>query len=68
MVVIYMKQSFIMLSNFYIIVGDQLTCKNIRASKLWRQPEVDVKDRLTWANELQVINILEFTPTIGTAI
>ena len=35
-----------------IIVGDQLTCKVIRGSKLWRVPEPDPKDKLTWANEI----------------
>ena len=34
------------------MIGDQLTCKNIRGCKLWRQPENDPKERLTWANEI----------------
>ncbi len=35
-----------------IVIGDQLTCKVIRGCKLWRQYEVDKKDRLAWANEM----------------
>lgn len=35
-----------------VIVGDQLTCKNIRGCKVWRQAELDLKDRLTWAHEV----------------
>lgn len=35
-----------------VVVGDQLTCRNIRSSKLWRQVEVMHKDKLTWANEM----------------
>ena len=35
-----------------MVVGDQLTCKNIRSSKRWRQPELNAKDRLTWVNEV----------------
>ena len=35
-----------------IVVGDQLTCKNIRGCGLWRLPEVDPKDKLTWAHEV----------------
>lgn len=34
------------------LVGDQMTCKVIRSCKLWRQTEVDPKDRLTWAHEV----------------
>ena len=34
-----------------VIVGDQLTCKVIRGSKVWRTPEPDPKDKFTWANE-----------------
>ena len=33
------------------VIGDQLTCKNIRSSKMWRQPEIESKDRLGWACE-----------------
>ena len=35
-----------------IVIGDQLTCKCIRGCKLWREPEVDPKERLTWVNEI----------------
>jgi hypothetical protein len=35
-----------------IVVGDQLTLKNIRASKLWRQAEVESHNRLSWVNEV----------------
>ena len=34
-----------------LVTGDQLTCKNIRGSKLWKASEVNVTDRLTWAYE-----------------
>lgn len=37
---------------YWLVVGDQLTCKNIRGCKLWRQPEIDPKERLGWANEI----------------
>lgn len=36
-----------------IVVGDQLTLKNIRASKLWRQAEVESHNRLSWVNEVR---------------
>ena len=35
-----------------VVVGDQLTCKNIRGAKLWRCPELNVIDQLKWANEV----------------
>lgn len=35
-----------------IVVGDQMTCKNIRGSKLWRQTEINAMDRLGWVNEV----------------
>lgn len=41
-----------------MIIGDQLTCKNIRSSKQWRQPEVNEKDRLRWAKEVPGIYII----------
>lgn len=31
---------------------DQLTCKVIEGSKMWRSPEPDPKDKLVWANEV----------------
>lgn len=34
-----------------MIVGDQLTCKNVRGCKLWRASETQAKNRLTWAHE-----------------
>jgi hypothetical protein len=34
-----------------IVVGDQLTCKNIRGCKLWRMTENHPKDRLSWSCE-----------------
>ena len=34
-----------------VVIGDQLTCKNLRSSKIWRQPESIEKDKLTWACE-----------------
>ncbi len=39
-----------------VVIGDQLSCKNIRGSKLWRQTEVKPIDTLKWAHE---------TPGIG---
>ncbi len=44
-----MKQLF-----FQAIVGDQWTCKVIRGCKVWQQTELDPKDRLRWAHEVQV--------------
>lgn len=35
-----------------IVIGDQLTCKVIRGCKVWRQIELDAKDRLNWAHEI----------------
>lgn len=35
-----------------VVVGDQLTCKNIRAVKAWTQTEVEPKQRLQWAHEV----------------
>ena len=35
-----------------VIIGDQLTCKTIRGAKRWKLPEVDPKDKLTWACEI----------------
>ena len=43
-----------------IVVGDQLTLKNIRASKLWRQTEVQDYHRCAIHNnetDIQVISI-----------
>ncbi len=34
-----------------VVVGDQATCKTIRASKLWRQTEIRSTDTLKWVNE-----------------
>lgn len=39
-----------------MVIGDQLTCKNVRASRRWRQPEQDIKDRFTWAKEVAGIS------------
>ena len=33
-----------------VVVGDQLTRKNIRGSKRWRSPEVTSTERLQWAH------------------
>ena len=41
------------------MIGDQLTCKNIRGCKLWRQPEIDPTERLTWTNEIPGVHFLE---------
>ena len=35
-----------------LVVGDQLTLKNIRTSKLWRQAEVESHNRLSWVNKV----------------
>lgn len=35
-----------------MVVGDQLTCKNIRAMKTWVQTEVESTQRLQWAHEV----------------
>ena len=33
--------------------------QNIRGCKLWRQPEIDPKQKLTWANEIPGVHFLE---------
>ena len=33
-------------------MGDQLTCKNIRGAKRWRETEIGLTSRLRWANEV----------------
>jgi hypothetical protein len=48
------------------VIGDQLTCKNIRGCKLWRQPEIDPIERLTWANEIPGVHFLEKVCTCAT--
>ena len=35
-----------------VVIGDQLTRKNIRGCKLWRQSELCVNDHLSWACEV----------------
>lgn len=35
-----------------VLVGDQLTCKNIRAIKAWTLTETEQKQRLQWAHEV----------------
>lgn len=35
-----------------VVVGDQLTCKNIRAMKDWLLTEMQQKNRLQWAHEV----------------
>ena len=35
-----------------VVIGDQLTCKNIRGAKKWREPELVAINRLQWANEV----------------
>lgn len=35
-----------------VVVGDQLTCKNIRAMKAWTLTEAEQKHRLQWAHEV----------------
>ena len=47
----YMYMYMHMFTCMQLVIGDQLTCKNIRGSKLWRVSEVNVTDRLTWAHE-----------------
>lgn len=34
------------------VVGDQLTCKNIRGAKRWRASDITDLDQLKWANEV----------------
>jgi len=41
-----------------MVVGDQMTCKNIRGSKLWRQTEVNSIDKLGWVNEVPGTHII----------
>lgn len=35
-----------------VVIGDQLTCKNMRGVKLWRLPEINPVHRLQWVNEV----------------
>lgn len=46
-----------------IVIGDQLTCKVIRGCKVWRQIELDAKDRLNWAYEIPGNNKFSLTQT-----
>ena len=49
-IIMYMYM-YIIFCMHAVVVGDQLTCKNIRGYKLWRASEVHTIDRLTWAHE-----------------
>ena len=40
-----------------VVVGDQLTCKNIQAMKTWTQSEVEPRHRLQWAHEVPGKNV-----------
>ena len=40
-----------------MVIGDQMTCKNMGSAKHWRQPEVNAQDRLTWVKEIPGIYI-----------
>ena len=44
-----------------VVIGDQLTCKNLRAIKAWTMSEHEPKYRLHWANEVPGIIIAWFT-------
>jgi len=35
-----------------VVIGDQMTCKNIRTGKLWMTPEIQAVNQLKWANEV----------------
>ena len=35
-----------------MVVGDQLTCKNIRGVKFWRKPEIRPENTLSWVKEI----------------
>ena len=35
-----------------IVVGDQMTCKNIRSARLLVQPEINPVKQLKWAHEI----------------
>ena len=41
-----------------VVIGDQMTCKNIRGCKLWRASEAHPKDRLTWSCEMPGVHYL----------
>ena len=47
-ILIYFRQFY---DYMQVVVGDQATCKTIRASKLWRQTEIRSIDTLKWVNE-----------------
>ena len=38
--------------NVQVIVGDQMTCKNIRSARVLMQPEINPINRLNWAHEV----------------
>lgn len=46
------SQYTIMYTHIQVVIGDQLTCKNVRAMKEWIQTEIQAKDRLQWAHEV----------------
>ena len=35
-----------------IVVGDQMTCKNIRSARALMQPEIDPMKQLKWVHEV----------------
>ena len=35
-----------------VVVGDQLTCKNVRGAKRWRASDLTDLEQLNWANEV----------------
>ena len=35
-----------------VVIGDQMTCKNIRGSKIWRQSEINSINKLSWVKEV----------------
>jgi len=35
-----------------VVIGDQMTCKNIRTGKMWMTPEIQAANQLKWANEV----------------
>ena len=42
-----------------VVIGDQMTCKNIRGGKLWRQSEIHSINKLSWVKEIPgTINII----------
>ena len=41
-----------------VVIGDQMTCKNIRGAKQWRQSEICSINKFSWVKEVPGITVL----------